>query len=475
MNLLLNIAALAAFFLINSKAGLVLAVLVLAALLLRANWATRCSVLFMYGMYIAGFVTIVYGLPGWGGKIVLALVAPIYFYLNRKKDINPSYLTGLTYLFFIILVFYVFYLLGPQNEFCQGKYVSIITTLILSYLSFIVLIDSKSLNYDQLGQLFIVSSLFCFVFAVKYIYGSFGGIAYGLGSLRSTATELKGYTDVRLSYQFLGPITSIGVAAYLQSVDNIKSLVHRLPLIFCGIAIILISGGRQNIVMLLVGLMMLYYCNIRGVNKERHAHYSLRFLIIILIFSIPFFIVQSYQATEIPFLRQVFEAQSFTEAINRAGNFESAFILIKENLFFGTGLGGYYVIGSAGPASIPGAAYPHNIFLELLCETGVVGTLVLLFPIFIYWRKGKLPLNLKSARSGLFLLPFFSILFVRYSISAGLSSSVELFAFIAAYVSVKHYAQQPVQCNQSLQKSEVIGVQKDQCPTPLCQDSCRMV
>jgi len=432
----------------NNKISPVLAVILLIVLFLKANWATKCGFLFLYGLPIFGLVAIVYGFPGWGGKITLLLVVPMYLYLNIIKDIDPAYTAGLKYLSHIIIIFSIFYLLGPQNDFCREKYLSTIRNIVLFYFALIVIIDSISLNYDNLGQLLIGASLFVFIFGCQYIFGSVQNIIYELGYVRTLWQELfKAQADINFNYQFLGPITTMGIVMYLQNTDNIKTLINKIPLILCGTGIILISGARQNIIMFVVGLITLYYCNIREKSNESRTNLSFRILIISAIFAIIFYIINVYNFVEVSVFKQTFEANTFTEAVSRNDFFESAIELFIQNPLLGTGLGGFYLIGSGLP---PGITYPHNIFLELLCEFGILGTLALLFPILIYWRNGKLSLKLKSAKSGLFLLPFFVILLARYSISAGLADSCILLSFIAAYISVKHQNQQELSAPESV-------------------------
>jgi O-antigen ligase len=65
------------------------------------------------------------------------------------------------------------------------------------------------------------------------------------------------------------------------------------------------------------------------------------------------------------------------ELVDRDRNFDSALNRIREKPLAGHGLGGYYVDGYSDPGQ---GTYPHNLVLELLSETGAVGTAVILAP-----------------------------------------------------------------------------------------------
>lgn len=67
---------------------------------------------------------------------------------------------------------------------------------------------------------------------------------------------------------------------------------------------------------------------------------------------------------------------------------KTAYLIFKENIFFGCGLGNYMTLFKAfRPELVIGTLYAHNIFLELLAEIGIVGLLSFVVLLFSFYKK----------------------------------------------------------------------------------------
>ena len=97
------------------------------------------------------------------------------------------------------------------------------------------------------------------------------------------------------------------------------------------------------------------------------------------------------------------------------------------NLFLdhplGVGIGGFHFY--------TGEVWPHNFILEILCETGIIGSLVFLALIIINLIYKHIGLFYVT-RSKLFYFIIISALFVRIMVSTDLSESIEFFSAIFA-------------------------------------------
>ena len=102
-------------------------------------------------------------------------------------------------------------------------------------------------------------------------------------------------------------------------------------------------------------------------------------------------------------------------------NYDDAFKILETDFILGKGLGGFSTNGAR--------AYPHNLFLELLCELGMVGTLLIIVLIFV-------PLLVKPNRfqlmtkSNFYALPLIVAIFIRSMMSSDLIDSITLITAI---------------------------------------------
>ena len=66
-------------------------------------------------------------------------------------------------------------------------------------------------------------------------------------------------------------------------------------------------------------------------------------------------------------------ATTLSQSLNR--DYDNAFKILETDFILGKGLGGFSTNGAR--------AYPHNLFLELFCELGMVGTLLIVMIVFV--------------------------------------------------------------------------------------------
>ena len=102
---------------------------------------------------------------------------------------------------------------------------------------------------------------------------------------------------------------------------------------------------------------------------------------------------------------------------------------MKERPFFGYGLGGFYVDEYAKTSD----RYAHNLLLELLSETGIVGTLLILAPpILFFFIPARRSIFSMRTIAGATLVPFFLLTCIGAMLSAHIGKSCIVFAVIAA-------------------------------------------
>jgi O-antigen ligase len=103
--------------------------------------------------------------------------------------------------------------------------------------------------------------------------------------------------------------------------------------------------------------------------------------------------------------------------ISRIDAWKSAWSMIKEKPVFGWGLGGY----KTETAPNNWIKYPHNIFLEIQVELGIIGTLLFLFYLIKIFSKSP---RLLFPQSPLPLFPYFRLLLLMAFILAFFSKDI---------------------------------------------------
>lgn len=112
-------------------------------------------------------------------------------------------------------------------------------------------------------------------------------------------------------------------------------------------------------------------------------------------------------------------ATTLSQSLNR--DYDNAFKILETDFILGKGLGGFSTNGAR--------AYPHNLFLELFCELGMVGTLLIVMIVFV-------PLVVKPDRfrlltiSNFYALPLIVAIFIRSMMSSDLIDSITLITAI---------------------------------------------
>jgi O-antigen ligase len=131
---------------------------------------------------------------------------------------------------------------------------------------------------------------------------------------------------------------------------------------------------------------------------------------------------------DLDFIRTIFDSSNpFAVRINRELNWISGYERFAERPWLGYGLGGYFIQGLTFPGW---GVYAHNLLLELLSETGITGSILIIGPIF-FWRKllDRRSLILRTQNGGLIFVVF-AMVFLQTMVSFDLKSSIALFAVI---------------------------------------------
>ena len=121
----------------------------------------------------------------------------------------------------------------------------------------------------------------------------------------------------------------------------------------------------------------------------------------------------------------------------RQKQYLDAWNIFLHNPLYGAGIGGYH--------AITGDTWPHNFFMELLCETGLIGTIIIVvIAIHFLVRKG-VGLFYRTESDMFYILVIITLL-IRIMVSADFRESIELFSALFAISAVQNNNSVIVSC-----------------------------
>lgn len=396
----------------------------LAALLplLFSNSRHTVGVFFlMYGGPLGGIIRAIYPMvPVYGLLLVLIGVILIWDEIIDLFSHNIKSLLGLS---LVLITFGFFYLIGPRGDFAAQKYLDICVHGIAMLFGYYVYEKSSKIEAEGLTQLLLVASIIMFSYVISYVKIAPGGF-FDYDWFRDqyiTWWYANDYEGALVNYQHIGMLILFAVAIFFSQV-KLKSGLLVFYLI-CGGQLVLMSGCRQAIFGVVL-VLILRFSIFREVNIG-HKNRAKRFVPILVSLAaaiiIVFFLLERVQSSSV--------SNTITEGdAGRTMLYLQALSIFNDHPLFGAGLGGYY--------AITGEEYPHNFILELLCETGIVGTFFAILFIAVPLVTKKQGLLHLTANHQFYFLIVLGI-FVRVMVSSNFTESIELFSAVMAITATK--------------------------------------
>ena len=397
--------------------------------LCKSNPSTAGVYLIWFFFNISGIWGTIYKIPKTG--FIAFLLALSCFYLsehNHKINFKESFFKFLP----IIFLFFIFFILGPMHSYSNEKMIYIVYKGLFFIVCFLVFLLNPHINYIKIAVL-ILLAVFQY-YSYMHISLNWSGPEFftDFGSYRrffvGNSHKLK---KELINYQEIGLLAVIAFGLLLNLIPNKKTLKKNdlffyLTLLICILAI-LYSGSRQS----LYSLPVIYFIYLWYNEKINKA-------ILFRNIAIGTAVVLVFLFTELNSKNSVFkqsDGNTIAEQINRPNEILHAFQLIESKPLLGSGLGGF------ASSYNNDKYYPHNIFLELLCETGFIGTVLLSMYIIFLLKKNRVSFNNRS-NSGFLIIPIFIALFMRANLSADLIETVYVFSFLIAWSSLNKFNKQ---------------------------------
>ena len=211
------------------------------------------------------------------------------------------------------------------------------------------------------------------------------GLIYSSLIIAVTAIVFKlyfGFYTRGVNFGFLGPITFSWVNGYSFIALLFKKGKKNIDqfLMFFFFLMIIWSGSKGPIIAILVLVILNFKFFIpHGLKSKLNYLIALSCLFIILI------IIKDYVRSLDGIFKIITSAKEFIENEGKGSVgirfdlYKQAFFLFLEKPFFGHGFGNWADISNTK------FNYPHNIILELMAETGVIGLFLLIIIIFYCW------------------------------------------------------------------------------------------
>lgn len=373
------------------------------------NNATRGFALMCFAAPVLGALFFVLHIPLTAYFICLFLgLVFLRNYIKSSLNVNEEFVCfGL-----LVIIFLISYLYGPQHSYSKSKLIYIISIGSCSIIYWKVYCQSPKLQSLVLAQFLCLISLLFVYIAYDFYPFKHPAHIFDLDFFRSSFSFVKKSTDTDmvLTYHSVGIPAMMGIALILSSFElsklrkrNVVTLL--LPLII----LLLIAQARQAIFGTFIILFIRLIIDTK-ISLDKKIWFS-----VILAFA-SFLILTNLKSEAI---EDAMNATTLSQGLNR--DYDNAFRTLETDFILGKGLGGFSTNGAR--------AYPHNLFLELFCELGMVGTLLIVMIVFV-------PLVVKPdrfrllTRSNFYALPLIAAIFIRSMISSDLIESITLITAI---------------------------------------------
>jgi len=390
--------------------------------MLAASKRTNAVYLLLMGPSVFGAIFRSFEIAQVGSvsSVITALVL-LALYKPKWPLLKIKWYFPVLWLVTTFLTLFVFYFYGPQTEYSQNKLIVFSLNIFIVIIALKLIVSDKSINLSQLGFLGIISS----IVYLSTIFKSFGGGLFGsffqTASLRIDAD----YSELTVATNTVAILAGLGIALLIGDLVDKKisffSKIINLLILLVGLLSLNMIGQRLFILSPVICIFSVLTC--RPINRK--------FFLFIFFISIIFIILVILIGlqTNNPYILSIFTPQATTmEALNRSKNWDAAIYLIQDSPVFGHGLGGYYIEGYSMAGE---GTYAHNLILELLTETGLVGTAIIIVPMILFLIYYRRELFIARIASGATIIPLWILDLIHAMVSHDLRQSSALFATTA--------------------------------------------
>ena len=421
-------------------------------LILRLVLCNRVEVGFfalLYGTSLFGRMFVSPSLYLW--SMIVAICLGVI--LLQKEIVYGIKKNPQSYIFLSIVLFFFcfFYVLGPNTDYAVDKITRILVRSPLWLAAFLSFVYSKNISCKRMAVIFALLAMF-YLSQTYVLYGIHPSSITDITFFRVQA-EIIGRNELGtmvVGWHTMGFLALAPVLFILSESSLNKKTIYWVLVAICSFWVIL-SGARQTIVCIAVLFILRYFMSKGDLFVSSNILKILFWIVVVFLstkFAESFFFTQTIGGVN---------SDNIGSALNR--DVDTPFKVLSINPIFGIGFGGYPLYANKD--------YPHNFFIEMICETGVVGLLILSLICFIYWNTNA---NRKYFRyltnSGCYLFLFLVLRFMVANISGDAGSSLSFICIFFAFVP-------KVNLKRLLPKLVIVRLlcllKNGRCPKILCQ------
>lgn len=327
----------------------------------------------------------------------VVLIDLIFLYLIFKNQKTHIYLRNNLFIFLFIFNFYI----SIRSIFTDDIFFSLKSSL--SYIRFLILIFAisyflnlnKSLEKNFYKTFLILTILLCLDAVFQYIFG-FNILGFKIDNI----DKLNGFFgDEAVLGSYLIRLFPLTLVSYFSLYDftNNKFKFYFLLTLVC--FVIFLSGSRSSLVLLIL-FMILIILLFDKIRKSILLICSLSFLLLISV--LPFneklkykAYINFYNPLETMFFATDFNSSRvdknfyiFTPIYD--SHYRTAYNMFKENKIFGVGNKMFRKVCSKEGIYVNEyscTTHPHNFYLQVLAENGIIGFLFLIILFIIVFFK----------------------------------------------------------------------------------------
>ena len=393
---------------------------------------TLACAAFLLAPHVLGISVGAVGFPIPGTVIAVAIAAAILLSWpeTRRRAMLRLNRPAAAWLVGAVSVLVLAYFLGPRNDYAADKLVGFALGTGLKTAGLLILIRGRKVGLMDLGIIAAVASVY-YLSVVFYMTPALrpasiltpGGLRLAGTALAHGGVSSAGGRSVALLAGWSLVMMAGSAAAWKQARLGLARGCLWLAIAAAPI-LALNSSGHRAALAAVAGAALALACSKTGRNRWTVAIACCSVLLVGVI-------VAYAAASKSPLVGRVLnDRYSLAERVNRSANWSAAINRIGEHPLSGHGLGGYYIDYVRPERGDSAGRYPHNIFLELLVETGLLGTILIAGPPLAAALRARPNFLTWSGES---LLPLVVYCFVLANVTEDLRSTGTLFAMCAVF------------------------------------------
>lgn len=334
----------------------------------------------------------------------LTLVLLIFHYIISNKSITIYRIEIMWFLFLVYFVFNILY---------QGRFmkIHILDIFIFTFIFLLLLLYKVNVNYfiTAFKAIFIFSFVYALSAIFQYLYmdlySKYVLYRFNDNQIEEILRLIRNgnYTGFTNQTAYLAGFLVFGIGVVVILYKNIvKKFYHILfiisiPLLFYSL---LLTGKRAHLLFMFISLIITFLFSTeikKFFNQFMKVIIGIGFFLLAIIF-----IFANYTPNvESQFGKVYFRIESTIEGFiagedvtsGRVYLYEHALNLFNEAPILGIGWRGFYE-SSLGVINLNKLSHPHNIYIQLLTELGIVGFLLFMIPVvYAFIRTIKLLMN----------------------------------------------------------------------------------